>query len=281
MIIDDEKVTTEEVRQWKGLHLLHFQGSTCSQKVRLLLRELSLDWTAHNINLLKHENASAWFLGINPRGVVPVLIDDGVVHVESNDIIAYLDDRYAPPGSSFLFDNNDANASSAAILLEKEHSLHRDLRLLTMEFGPLRMKTEQQIAQQEGNGTPDEERDTEVRWWRERLRTANAAEHIAAACSRISAALTDLDNTLAVQAFLVGDRISIVDIAWFVNIQRLQRIGFPVSRFANLYEYYLKLASRPAFLEDAKHPASKVGQVVFAAYRFKNRVKGRALESFL
>ena len=36
-------------------------------------------------------------MGINPRGLVPVLVHDGAVHVESNDIILHLEDRLAGP----------------------------------------------------------------------------------------------------------------------------------------------------------------------------------------
>ena len=34
---------------------------------------------------------------IDPRGLVPVLVHDGGVHIESNDIIAYLEKTFAQP----------------------------------------------------------------------------------------------------------------------------------------------------------------------------------------
>ena len=91
MIIPDDHVTTREVTSWQGLHLLHFQSSSCSQKVRVLLREKALDWVSHSVDLPTQKHVSAWYLGINPRGVVPALVHDGVVHVESNDIMEHLD----------------------------------------------------------------------------------------------------------------------------------------------------------------------------------------------
>lgn len=39
MQLSDEAVTTQEVKSWQGIHLLHFQGSSCSQKVRIFLAE--------------------------------------------------------------------------------------------------------------------------------------------------------------------------------------------------------------------------------------------------
>ena len=91
MKLDDGAVTTSEVKAWKGLHLLHFSGSSCSQKVRILLGEKQLAYTSHHIDIARNAHVTPWFLGINPRGVVPVLVHDGVVHVESNDILEYLD----------------------------------------------------------------------------------------------------------------------------------------------------------------------------------------------
>ena len=66
MIVPDEYVTTREVTTWKGLHLLHFQSSSCSQKVRVLLREKDLDWVSHPVDLPRQKHVSRWYLGINP-----------------------------------------------------------------------------------------------------------------------------------------------------------------------------------------------------------------------
>jgi glutathione S-transferase len=39
-------------------------------------------------------------MGINPRGLVPCLVHDGEVHIESNDIILYLERAFpAAPGA--------------------------------------------------------------------------------------------------------------------------------------------------------------------------------------
>ena len=99
MQIDDAMIKTREVTQWRGLHLFHYDHSSCSQKVRILMRELGINFYSHPVNLMRGAQRSDWYLGINARGQVPVLIHDGAVHVESNDIIQYLDQTFAREGS--------------------------------------------------------------------------------------------------------------------------------------------------------------------------------------
>ena len=79
------------------MHVLHYAGSTCSQKLRIFLNLKGIGWQSHPIDLSKHENYWPWFLGINPRGLVPVLVHDGKVHIESNDIITYLEAAFPAP----------------------------------------------------------------------------------------------------------------------------------------------------------------------------------------
>lgn len=281
MIISPDKVTTAEIKDWEGLHLLHFQGSSCSQKVRLMLGELDLDWTSHPINLIKQENTTPWFLGINPRGVVPVLIHNGEVHVESNDIIAYLDQQYAAPGKSYFFAGDDISTKQAQALLDLEDSLHMDLRLLSIVFGPLKLKSEKQINDQENNGKADNKRDHEVQWWREKAANGISENEIEAACSNFKQAFDQLDQCLENQPWLMGERISIVDISWFVNLQRLSKLGYPLASHKHLFQHYQTLSTRTAFIRDAKHQMSRVSSVVFSILRLHNRIKGINFNNYL
>ena len=95
LIADDIK--TREVLGWKGVHVLHYWGSSCSQKLRIFLNMKEIQWESHLVDLQANENFSPWFLGINPRGLVPVLVHDGTVHIESNDIIVYLEKAFSTP----------------------------------------------------------------------------------------------------------------------------------------------------------------------------------------
>lgn len=79
------------------LELHHFAFSTCSQKVRLVLAEKSLDFVSHEVDLMAGAQHDPEYVKLNPKHVVPTLVDDGHVLVESSLIISYLDDAFPDP----------------------------------------------------------------------------------------------------------------------------------------------------------------------------------------
>ena len=79
------------------LELYHNNISVCAQKVRIVLAEKNVAWTEHHLSLARGEQLTPEFKALNPRGVVPVLVHDGNVIVESSVICAYLDDVFPDP----------------------------------------------------------------------------------------------------------------------------------------------------------------------------------------
>ena len=81
-----------------ALTLYHFNNSVCSQKVRLALYEKRIEWDERVVDLPKLEQYAPEYLKLNPKGVVPTLVHDGSVVVESTLICEYIDDVF--PGVS-------------------------------------------------------------------------------------------------------------------------------------------------------------------------------------
>lgn len=79
------------------MDLYHNNMSTCAQKVRLVLAEKDLRPVEHHLNLRAGEQNTPEYLQLNPKGVVPTLVDHGQVIVESTVICEYLDDAYPQP----------------------------------------------------------------------------------------------------------------------------------------------------------------------------------------
>ena len=52
----DGDIKTREVLDWKGVHVLHFMGSSCSQKLRIFLNLKGIKWESHLVDLFANEN---------------------------------------------------------------------------------------------------------------------------------------------------------------------------------------------------------------------------------
>jgi glutathione S-transferase len=72
------------------LELHHNALSTCSQKVRLVLAEKGLDFASHEIDLMAGGQHDPEYVKLNPNHVVPTLVHDGHVILESSLILRYL-----------------------------------------------------------------------------------------------------------------------------------------------------------------------------------------------
>ena len=59
------------------LDLYHNDTSTCAQKVRVTLAEKSLAWNSIHLDLRRGDQQNPKYLKLNPRGVVPTLVDHG------------------------------------------------------------------------------------------------------------------------------------------------------------------------------------------------------------
>ena len=247
MQLDDKDIRTREVTQWQGLHLLHYDLSSCSQKVRILIGELGIDYVSHPVNLMRDEQRTDWYLGINPRGLVPVLVHDGVVHIESNDIIEYLDQQFAASGSSLL-PVNDAERQQMHELMDLEDTLHPDLRTVTFTY----------LAPDPSDHAPSV--------------AADDFGYIA----RFHDALTRLDDRLQDQPYLLGERMTLADISWFITLYRLRLAGYPFTNHPRLEEYFSRICSRQAFRKEVAAGPLPI-RLAGAVYRRVNRLFRRSL----
>ena len=74
------------------LELYHSPMSPCAQKVRTVLAEKGLEWKSHHLDLRgTGDNLRPEYLKLNPNGVVPTLVDDGRVIIESTG-----DNKFSP-----------------------------------------------------------------------------------------------------------------------------------------------------------------------------------------
>lgn len=111
------------LKSLEGLHLWHAPMSSCSQRVRIVLAELDKPFVSHVVNLEKDEHATPEYQAIHPKGLVPALVEEGHLYIESIDIIQQM------AGT-----NNPLAKAASPELLEMADEAQLDLKLLTFEF---------------------------------------------------------------------------------------------------------------------------------------------------
>jgi glutathione S-transferase len=251
----DSDIKTREVLGWKGVHVLHFMGSSCSQKLRVFLNLKGIEWQSHPVDLPNYENMQPWFLGINPRGLVPVLVHDGAVHIESNDIIQYLEQKF--PAPRLIPAGHEKEVAS---LLHHEDDLHLDLRTLSFRFvfappGPPKPAAalESYIANGAGTvqGAKDREKQVQIEFWQRAAKEGFTDERARASALRFRAEFDALEKRLAKQPYLMGDDLSVLDIAWLIYQHRLSLGGYPFARLhPHVHAWSEKLRAMPEFAKE-------------------------------
>jgi glutathione S-transferase len=79
------------------LTLYHHGSSVCAAKVRFALGEKGLPWEGRYLDILKGDQFAPEYVKLNPKAVVPTLIHDGRVIVESTVINEYIDETFPDP----------------------------------------------------------------------------------------------------------------------------------------------------------------------------------------
>ncbi|MGE3246495.1 MAG: glutathione S-transferase family protein [Beijerinckiaceae bacterium] len=278
----DQDVLTKEVLGWKGLHVFHFPFSSCSQKLRIFLNLKGAEWESHPVDLMANENLTPWYLGINPRGLVPVLVDDGDVYIESNDIIEYLEGKFPEPKLLAA-----ETAGEARKLLKLEDDMHLDLRALSFRFvfnppGPPKSADALEVFAKSGSGTVggqnDGRRAIEIGFWQTYAKEGITDAVAKGAAGRFRQAFSDLDARLATHAHVLDDTLSVADIAWFIYTNRLEHAAYPFARLhPNVWTWYQKLLARPEFSREVMLPPPVAE--AFAATRSQHAAEGKSLEN--
>ena len=256
MLLDHSDIQTKEVLNWKGFNLLHFAGSACSQKLRIFLNLKEIDWISHHIDLTKNEQFDSWYLGINPRGLVPTLVHNGNVHIESNDIMQYIESVNT---DVVLFPNEYINEIIES--LEYEDSLHIDLRTLTFRFivphklgkKDLKLLDEKENFKGTIQGDLDRNKQKEIDFWKQHYKNGITNDQVIKSANNFVVALDKIEKKLCESKYILNNRLSILDVAWFISINRIIIAGFPVkNNYPNINTWFQILSSDKRFSKEVK-----------------------------
>jgi len=235
--------TSAEARNLKGVHLYHFSMSNCSQKARFCLEEKGLQWTSHPVDLLNNRHLTPEFVAINPKGIVPVLVHDGVVVTESSDIIDYVDQHFPDPPLRPADPAERERMYRWLKLWDETQIWLKTLSHNTMLRGrTTQMRTD--MAKLEKLVKNDEL----VEFMREFTSEAGLSKaRVERATNWIERVLGELDERLAGHQWLAGDAFSLADLAWSIDIHRFELIKFPMEKYPAMLAWYRRIETGLGF----------------------------------
>jgi glutathione S-transferase len=236
-----------KIKAMTGLHLYHASISNCSQKVRLCLDEKGLVWEGHEVNLRASEHLTSEFLSINPRGVVPVLVDNGVVVNESNDIIQYLEDKFPEPTLSPRSASDESAMQTWLALWDETQPAIKTLthagKIGEMRRAAGRLPLEVKMAEENGL------ENTHLYEFLKELSSAEglSTDHKDKALAKAAQVLTQLEDHLADHAWLAGPDLTLADLAWSIDAHRFLFLNMNLSAYPSVLRWYSTLSARPSF----------------------------------
>jgi len=239
---------SEVASSLQGLHLYHFAMSNCSQRVRLALAEKGLAWTSHHVNIATGEQLSASYRRIHPAGLVPALVDDGQVIIESNDIIDYLDQHFPGPALAAT-DLHQRRRQQALMQLAAERQAAIKVLSHELLFKGFRSVSQDEIDRL-GDGNAellsfllDYREDGAA--WQQRVATARDAMH--SSLAQLEQQLRDTPYLSGDVPYLSGNAFGLADISWIVNLYRLEQCRYDLTAYPALQSWSKKIQQRPSF----------------------------------
>jgi glutathione S-transferase len=234
----------------KMLELYHHGSSACAAKVRFALAEKALPWESRYVDILAGEQFSKDFLALNPKAVVPVLVHDGAVVVESTVICEYLEETFA------------TNRIYPAIPLERAHvrvwtkavdeELHAACSAITYVVSHRHTILRQGAGRFEeflarGTHEGSAARSLKWQWIQHGLAAPGAADKI----RLYDVYLEKMERALENSEWLVGDEFSMADIAMTPYVNRLAALAmqgmWQGGRRPHVERWFTRVRARPTF----------------------------------
>ncbi len=185
------------------------------QKVMFAVGEMNLPHERYDVGGPFGKLETPEYGMLNPNRLVPTIDDNGFVLWESNAIVRHLGQRY---GRGTLSPADEQTFARADAWMDWS---------LTTIYGDIISTCFLQLIR-----TPAVSRDGEA---------------IEAAAKRVGARLEILNRQLSGRAFIVGETLSIADVAVGTLMYRYFNLAIPRPALANVEGWYERLIARPAY----------------------------------
>ena len=228
------------------LTLYHNDMSVCAAKVRIVLAEKALDWTGVHLDLRAGDGLTPDYLKLNPNGVVPTLVHDDAVIIESNVICEYLDD--VVPEHALRPRDAVPRARMRLWMKQLDDGVHAATGNIStcVAFRHQHLKKSKADLEDYFRRVPNEERRVRIR---QAVEQGLDAPVFAAAIKRFDKLIGDFERALVDRKWLAGDTYSLADVAYTPYMIRLDHFGF-TDLFKNrprVTDWKRRLSERPSY----------------------------------
>lgn len=227
--------------------LYHNGMSTCSQKVRIALAEKGQAFESRHLNLRARDQHKPDYLKLNPNGVVPTIVHDGTVVIESAVINEYIDDTWPDPPIR----PRDAYERARMRLWTKQldEGLHAASATISaciaFRYQFMEGKTDAQLRETLAGYVNPEKR---------RVMSENVLEGVGSsffepAMKRVRKMLDDMEAALSAGPWLAGRDYSLADIAltpYVTRVAHLQLDGMIAAR-RHVADWLARVQARPSY----------------------------------
>lgn len=204
------------------IELYHYGFSVCSEKVRLVLAEKGLDYASREVDLMAGEQHDPEYVRLNPKHVVPTLVHEGRVLIESSLILRYLDEAFPEPPlrPADAFGRYEVDAW----LHRVDVALHPAAPIVTFALGAGRRLRElpEAVRRERLSAIPDPaERAARLSAVERGIR----APELAGALAVFVSTLDRMEAALAERAWISGERFGLADVVLLPYALRLEHLG--------------------------------------------------------
>jgi glutathione S-transferase len=228
------------------LKLYHSTTSVCAMKARLILEEKGLPWESELLDLQRGDQHRPEYLKLNSNAVVPTLVHDGRVVLESTLIIEYLDEAF--PATALMPAEPWRRAQARLFMKKIDDHLHAATSTVTFAAAFrahfLSLPPDELCSRLARIPDPA---------YRERQRRSIEqgldAPHVAPALHQFDRYFGEMEDALARGGYLAGDAYSLADAAATPYVNRAGMLGMEAlwSRRPHLDAWRERVMQRPNF----------------------------------